>query len=242
VTIGGTQTANAFTLEGHVPAGATEKYWLPVTGVPKYVGAVLARMLADRDVQVDGGATIAPAPLDTVVLWQHRSAPLRAIETHMLYHSDNHYAEQLLRTVGGEQFGKADDAHGIAAERRFLSARGIPIEGLQLNDASGLAVGNLVSAMTLARLLSDAELRGGDASLYMMLPQGGRQGTLKHYDFTTALGRVRAKSGHVSGVSALAGYANTYKHGRVTFAFLIDGSAGDPDAAIVRAVNRLATF
>ncbi|MBV8117003.1 MAG: D-alanyl-D-alanine carboxypeptidase, partial [Candidatus Eremiobacteraeota bacterium] len=62
------------------------------------------------------------------------------------------------------------------------------------------------------------------------------------YDFTTALGRVRAKSGHLSDVSALAGYANALRHGRLVFAFVINGSPGDPDAAIVRAVNRLATF
>ncbi|MBV9233477.1 MAG: D-alanyl-D-alanine carboxypeptidase, partial [Candidatus Eremiobacteraeota bacterium] len=62
------------------------------------------------------------------------------------------------------------------------------------------------------------------------------------YDFTTALGRVRAKSGHLSGVASLAGYVTTLHHGRVAFAFMIEGSRGDPDAAIVRAVDRLATY
>ncbi|HYL27611.1 MAG TPA: D-alanyl-D-alanine carboxypeptidase, partial [Candidatus Nitrosotalea sp.] len=85
--------------------------------------------------------------------------------------------------------------------------------------------------------LSDRE-----AALYMLLPRGGRDGTLQDYDFTTALGRVRAKSGHLSDVSALAGYVTTQRHGRVAFAFLVNGSPGDPDAAIVRAVNRLAAY
>jgi hypothetical protein len=31
-------------------------------------------------------------------------------------------------------------------------------------------------------------------------------------------------------------------HGRVAFAFAINGAPGDPDAAIVRAVDRLATY
>jgi D-alanyl-D-alanine carboxypeptidase/D-alanyl-D-alanine-endopeptidase (penicillin-binding protein 4) len=160
----------------------------------------------------------------------------------MLVHSDNHYAEQLLRTVGGEGVGGPDDAGGIATEKHFLSERGIPVPGLVLLDGSGLAAENRVAAETLAAILVDAQLRGGDASLYMLLPQGGRQGTLRHYDFTTALGRVRAKSGHIGGVSCLAGYVNTFHHGRVIFAFLINGSPGDPDASIVRAVNRLASF
>jgi D-alanyl-D-alanine carboxypeptidase/D-alanyl-D-alanine-endopeptidase (penicillin-binding protein 4) len=108
---------------------------------------------------------------------------------------------------------------------------------LRLFDGSGLSDQNRVAAMTLARLLSDEE-----PSLYRLLPLGGREGTLEDYDFTSALGRVRAKSGHLSNVSALAGYVTTYHHGRVAFAFLIDGSPADPDAAIVRAVDRLATF
>ena len=159
----------------------------------------------------------------------------------MLFHSDNHYAEQLLRTVGGEADGLPADAGGIAAVRSFLTANGIAIPGLHQLDGSGLAAGNRVAAITLAGVLSAAERAPGGESLYLLLP-GGRQGTLKYYGFTTALGRVRAKSGHIGGVSALAGYVNTMHHGRVAFAFAINGAPGDPDAAIVRAVDRLATF
>jgi D-alanyl-D-alanine carboxypeptidase/D-alanyl-D-alanine-endopeptidase (penicillin-binding protein 4) len=185
---------------------------------------------------------VEQAPLDTIVLWDHRSAPLRALEGHMLFVSDNHYAEQLLRSVGRERTGIATDQSGIATELRFLSERGIPTPGLKLSDGSGLAPDNRVAAITLARVLSDNELRGGDRSLYLLLPLGGRQGTLREYDFTTALGRVRAKSGHITGVASLAGYVNTLHHGRVVFAFSVNGSPGDPDASIVRAVNRIVDF
>lgn len=156
---------------------------------------------------------------------------------HMLFVSDNHYAEQLLRTVGEEAAGMPDDTGGIDAEQRFLDRLGVPTPGLRLFDGSGLSADNRVAAITLARLLYDKE-----PSLYLLLPLGGRQGTLEDYDFTTALGRVRAKSGHLSNVSALAGYANTIHHGRVAFAFAIDGSPADPDAAIVSAVDRLVEF
>jgi serine-type D-Ala-D-Ala carboxypeptidase/endopeptidase (penicillin-binding protein 4) len=240
VTIAPQSTPNAFALGGSVPSDAREKYWLPVRGVATYAGAVLDRMLRERDIQAAGGPIVAPAPLDSIVLWDHASTALRALEAHMLYVSDNHYAEQLLRTVGGERTGTSSDATGIATELRFLSERGIPTPGLRLLDGSGLADGNRVAAITLARILSDSELRGGEASLYLLLPLGGRQGTIREYDFTNALGRVRAKSGHITGVASLAGFVNTFHHGRLEFAFSVDGSPGDPDAAIVRAVDRLA--
>jgi D-alanyl-D-alanine carboxypeptidase/D-alanyl-D-alanine-endopeptidase (penicillin-binding protein 4) len=232
----------SYTVDGSIGAGAVGQYWVALRSVPQYVAGMLDRMLRGRGVGIAAPPAAARAPLDSIVLWDHRSAPLRALEAHMLFVSDNHYAEQLLRTVGGEETGRADDAAGIATERRFLSERGVPTPGLHLVDGSGLSPDDRVAAITLARILSDAELRGGNESLYLLLPQGGRQGTLAYYDFTTALGRVRAKSGHITGVSSLAGYVNTMHHGRVVFAFSINGSPGDPDSAIVRAVDRLVTF
>lgn len=235
-------TPNTFTIDGSIAAGDLQRYWMPVKGVARYVGAVLEQLLSDRGIATGAPAAVEQAPLDSIVLWDHRSAPLRFLEAHMLYVSDNHYAEQLLRVLGRERTGVATDQSGIAAELRFLSERGIPTPELRLHDGSGLAPDNRIAAITLARLLSDAETRGGDRSLYLLLPLGGRQGTLKEYDFTTALGRVRAKSGHIGGVASLAGYVNTLHHGRVAFAFSINGSPGDPDSAIVRAVNRIAAF
>jgi serine-type D-Ala-D-Ala carboxypeptidase/endopeptidase (penicillin-binding protein 4) len=217
--------------------GVEQRVWTPMQNVAAYVGAQTKALLAARGVASALPPGVGPSPLDTVVLWDHRSAPLQALESHMLFVSDNHYAEQLLRTVGGEAGGEPDDAGGIDAERRFLDRLGIPAPGLRLFDGSGLSPDDRIAAVTIARLLSDNE-----PSLYLLLPLGGREGTLEDYDFTTALGRVRAKSGHLSDVSALAGYANTLHHGRVAFAFLIDGSPGDPDAAIVRAVDRLVEF
>jgi D-alanyl-D-alanine carboxypeptidase/D-alanyl-D-alanine-endopeptidase (penicillin-binding protein 4) len=219
--------------------GVQEHFWTAVHGVNRWAASVVDGLLKARGIAVSGKPVVAAAPLDTVVLWDHRSDPLRVLETHMLFYSDNHYAEQLLRSLG-EDRGTGSDASGLQAETTFLNERGIPRPGLHLIDGSGLSNDNRIAAITLARLLADAQSRGGNASMYMLLPAGGRQGTLRGYDFTTALGRVRAKSGHIGGVASLAGYVNTQHHGRIAFAFLINGSPGDPDAAIVRAVDRLA--
>jgi D-alanyl-D-alanine carboxypeptidase/D-alanyl-D-alanine-endopeptidase (penicillin-binding protein 4) len=217
--------------------GVQQNVWTPMQDVARYVAGRVNGMLVARGILPAEAPAIGPAPLESVVLWDHRSLPLQTLESHMLFVSDNHYAEQLLRTVGEEAVGLPGDAGGIDAERQFLQRNGIPSPGLKLFDGSGLSADNRVAAITLARLLADEE-----PSLYLLLPLGGRQGTLEDYDFTTALGRVRAKSGHLSNVSALAGYVTTMHHGRVAFAFLIDGSPGNPDAAIVRAVDRLAAF
>ena len=226
---------NDFALSGSIPADAEEKFNLPVHDMPVYAGRVLQRMLRDVGVAIEQRPTTGEAPLASVALWDHRSAPLRALIAHMLYVSDNHYAEQFMRTLGIAAGGRGDDADGLAAERAFLRAQGIPTDGLHVVDGSGLAESDRVAAITLARILSRS-------NLYPLLPEGGRDGTLAHYDFTTALGRVRAKTGHLSDADSLAGYVTTMHHGRLAFAFMINDSPGDPDGSYVEAVDRLATF
>ena len=242
VVIAPMEDDNTFRYSGYVPAYTEEKFWLPVHDIPQYVGSVVDRMLRDAGITTSSRAVVEGAPIDTIVLWDHRSAPLVNLERHMLYESDNHYAEQLLRTVGGDAGAHADDADGVIAETQFMRSRNIPTPGMRLVDGSGLAEANRIAAITLARILSDAELRDSGLELEPLLPQGGKDGTLKHYDFTTALGRVRAKTGHLSDAASLAGYVDTRHHGRLAFAFMINGSPGDPDGAYVSAVDRLAEF
>jgi D-alanyl-D-alanine carboxypeptidase/D-alanyl-D-alanine-endopeptidase (penicillin-binding protein 4) len=242
VVIAGLEDPNTFHLDGYIPANTEEKYWLPIHDIPRYAGSVLQAMLRRQGITTSRPPSSGDAPLTSILLWDHRSAPLNALERHMLYVSDNHYAEQLLRTIGADAQTRGTDLDGIEAETQFLRSRGIPTAGMHLVDGSGLAEANRVTAMTLARILSDAELHEGAEHLYALLPAGGEDGTLKHYGFTAALGRIRAKTGHLSDAASLAGYVDTEHHGRVAFAFMINGSPGDPDGAYVSAVDRLAQF
>lgn len=242
VIIAAIEQPNVFRLSGAIPPGVEEKFWVPVHNIPVYAGSVLEKMLHDAGIDVAHHVTVGAAPLDTVTLWMHRSEPLPHLMRHMLYVSDNHYAEQLLRVVGGTEQGTADDDTGIASELAYLRSRSIPTEGIHVVDGSGLAEVNRVSAITLARILSDAESHDGGRELYALLPAGGRDGTLKYYHFTAAAGRIRAKTGHLSDADSLAGYIDTNHHGRLAFAFMINNSPGDPDAAYVRALDMLARF
>ncbi len=234
------QDGNAFHVDGYIPAGIEEKFWLPVHDIPHYAGTVLQTMLEEEGIRTSAALSVGGVPIDSIALWEHRSAALPALVTHMLYVSDNHYAEQLLRTLGGDAIGEADDRNGIEAELQFLRSRSIPVPGIHLYDGSGLAEANRISALTLARILSDAELRDGGAELYPLLPAGGRDGTLKYYHFTSA--RVRAKTGHLSDADSLAGYVDTKRHGRLAFAFMINDSPGDPDDAYVHALDSLSQY
>ncbi len=240
VVIAATGTPNRFRLAGNIPPGIQEKFWVPVHGIPQYAGGVVNEFLQKYGVSVAHTPQTGTAPVETQILWEHRSKALPELIKHMLTVSDNHFAEQLMRTVGSTSGDTADDRNGVAAERHVLQAQGIPTPGLRLFDGSGLAHADRIAATTLARILAYFDGDPNGNTIYPLLPRGGRDGTLKMYHFTSAAGRVRAKSGHLDDAASLAGYVDTRKHGRVVFVFMINGSPGNPDAAIVSAVDRIA--
>ncbi len=240
VIVAATQTPNEFRLDGNIPPGTEEKFWVPIHGIPQYVGSVANALLQRSGVAVTQTPGTGTMPLDAQILWQHRSKPLPELLKHMLVFSDNHFAEQMMRTLGAASGDAGTDGDGLSAEKHVLAAQSIPTPGLRLLDGSGLAHADRIAAVTLGRVLSrfDADPHGN--ALYPLLPRGGMDGTLKMYHFQAANGHVRAKSGHLEDAASLAGYVDTRRHGRVVFAFMINGSPGDPDAAIVAAVDSLA--
>ena len=239
VTVDATGTPGIFQIGGTVRQGKLHIYYLPVHNIPHYAGIVLSQFLREAGITVAAPPRAGKAPRDAYTLWDHPSPALTQLVHHMMIFSDNHFAEQFLRVLGATS-GRADDPHGIAAERAILKAEQVPAPGLHLVDGSGLADANRVAAITLVRLLAHADADPRGNALYPVLARGGLDGTLKRYHFAQASGRVRAKSGHLAAVSALAGYVNTRHHGRVAFAFMFNGVRDAADGPIVAAVDSIA--
>ncbi|MBV9148477.1 MAG: D-alanyl-D-alanine carboxypeptidase/D-alanyl-D-alanine-endopeptidase, partial [Candidatus Eremiobacteraeota bacterium] len=235
---------NHFSIGGQIAADDRKAIlYVPIHGIPLYVADVLTRMLQQREILVAKPPGVGVTPRGMQVLWRHRSMPLDKVVAKMLFESNNHLAEQLLRTIGRVVNGVGTDRAGVVAERNFLRRRGIPRAGLNLVDGSGLSASNRSSAMTLAALLDD-DRRSRGGRIYDALPRVGVEGTVKYYRLGAARGRVRAKSGHLAGVESLAGYIATLHSGSFAFAFLFENGE-DPDAVdarITRAVERLAEF
>lgn len=220
---------NAFELGGTIAAGEEQKYWKPVLGMPAYVAGAIAALAAQRGIEIAGGRRVASAPLAGQTLWLHRSQPLAAILTEMLVDSNNHSAEQLLRILGERFSNVGTDAAGLAAERVELQRLGVPPGEVKAYDGSGLAPADKVAPFALARLIA-AESRGPNASVFVRaLPRVGEEGTVIYHQLSDARGRVRAKSGHLAEVNALAGIVSTRRHGRVTFAFVVNDPAAQAD-------------
>jgi D-alanyl-D-alanine carboxypeptidase/D-alanyl-D-alanine-endopeptidase (penicillin-binding protein 4) len=227
---------NVFDFDGRVAVGAEQSFWRPVAHQPRYVARVFAAMLAERGIDVRDGIREGTAPLGGVSLWLHRSAPLRDIERDMLFTSNNHDAETLLRAVGAEHTVGTERTGGLV-EQTLLRALDVPTAGLRIVDGSGLAPSDRVAPLSLATLLARAAGLPIGPALIADLPRVGIEGTVRYRSLTDAYGKVRAKSGHIGGVNALAGYVQTRTHGRVAFAFIVNDVRAD-DGRVDRGIDQ----
>ncbi|HVM55087.1 MAG TPA: D-alanyl-D-alanine carboxypeptidase [Acidimicrobiales bacterium] len=177
------------------------------------VSCLLVTDGADVVFERNADVAVVPASVMKVVV---ASAALRAIEgaaveeqvRAMLRESDNDAA----RAVGAEV--------GLGRVAAVLADAGHPVTGLVVRDATGHDRGNRVTCRLVAALLA-----GGDTVIAASLPVAGESGTLAHrLQGTDAAGRVRAKTGSISGVTALAGHADT-PAGLLTFAHVLNGVA-----------------
>jgi len=139
-----------------------------------------------------------------------KSPNLASIINFTLLYSDNLLAQRLamLATVRFGYPGTKDGLNQMVNEK--LTALNINIDGLHLEDGSGISGGNRVSALTISQLLLKVRTEPKLKIIYDSLPVGGVSGTLiGRYRGTApqAVGLVRAKTGSTRHTVSLAGYA-----------------------------------
>lgn len=151
------------------------------------------------------------------------SPPLPAILRAMNLDSDNFIAETLAKDVGAYGSGRGTTRAGTERTTALLTARGILNGADRLVDGSGLSRANLLSAASLGRLIAaaDADPEWG-APLIASLAQGGEGTLVRRFRTGPATKRVRAKTGYLDGVSAMAGRVVSRRGQRYAFALLMN--------------------
>jgi D-alanyl-D-alanine carboxypeptidase/D-alanyl-D-alanine-endopeptidase (penicillin-binding protein 4) len=147
----------------------------------------------------------------------------------ILRYSDNSLADSLLSGLGGPQVAS-----------RSLSQLGLAEANYHQADGSGLSRRNAVTASSLVSLLAAMPDSNHWALFYSSLPVAGQSGTLSaRLAGTAAQGQIRAKTGTLTGVRALSGYAETADFGRVAFSILANNPNG-AGSRLVAAIDKIA--
>tara|TARA_Y100000588_G_scaffold391581_3_gene500641 strand:+ start:12799 stop:14349 length:1551 start_codon:yes stop_codon:yes gene_type:complete len=138
--------------------------------------------------------------------------------------SQNLHAEMLLREVGLRQRGVGSYQAGLATLREFLSKKvGLRKGEFTLLDASGLSRGNLVSPAATVKLLVHMWKSPGKEVFLSSLPISGEDGTLDwRFSRTSARGKIRAKTGTLAHVTAIAGYVSTADQYNLAFSIMVN--------------------
>ncbi len=176
----------------------------------------------------------------------HRSVsrPLGRIVTTMNKVSQNHIAEQLLKTLGAEAIGPPGSwPKGVRAVEAFLEREvGIPRGAYVMKNGSGLNDTNRFSPKQMTAVLAHSANHFQIAPEFMAsLAVAGRDGTTRwRLDDPETAGRVRAKTGTLENVSALSGYARTRSGETVAFSILVNDHPGSY-STIIEGVDTIAT-
>jgi len=197
-----------------------------------------------------GAATVdrGSAPAGARQLGSVASAPVSALVEQMLTDSDNVIAEVLARQVAVATGQPATFVGGAAAIRSTLAPLGIAV-GTGMKDGSGLSALDRVPATALAQTLLAAVGDGHPQlrSILSGLSVAGWDGTLVEENRFTgaasaAVGVVRAKTGSLTGVSALAGVLVDADGRQLVYVFVADAltSQSLDDVPARDAIDRLA--
>lgn len=215
-------------LRGWVPAGREP---VPLVLAPAHPTfhflEGLRAFLAEAGIGVDGRFR-RPAEGETPAAetWSRDlpSEPLEAAVEELLKWSDNQVAESILRTLGRELRGAGTTQGGAEVARETLAEWGIEPGAVVLADGSGLSRYTQATPAALARLLRRAWQLPGFEALRGALPVAARDGTLsRRLEATAAEGNIRAKTGSLSGVGALAGYVTDADGETLVFSLLLNG-------------------
>lgn len=174
----------------------------PAPDPAAYAAEVLARLLRDRGVLVLG-ARSGGTPAEAVPVAEVESLPVREIVEQLLTESDNNTAELLVKELGRRRFGTGTSEAGTRAVAQILADAGFDVAGIEVADGSGLATEDVVTCSLVSDVLAHAPT--ADA-VEQALPVGGESGTLvARFTAPDIVGRVRAKTGTLNTVTALAG-------------------------------------
>ncbi|MET9273697.1 D-alanyl-D-alanine carboxypeptidase/D-alanyl-D-alanine-endopeptidase [Kribbella sp. NPDC003557] len=231
--------------EGRLSPGMAKRSTLPAQAA----ATSFQKLLLQYGIKV-AATKAAKAPAAATPLAQVKSPTLGQIVEYVNLHSDNDGAEVLLRQVGIATGNGGSYAGGVTGLRATLTKLGLDVSKARIYDGSGLTRANKVPLDLLAGAVRVAVSKDHPELRHLLtgLPVAGFNGSLRER-FTTAgtgtgTGMVRAKTGTLTGVHSLAGYARDRTGTLLVFAIASDSvpvpKTLDARAALDRATAALA--
>ena len=208
-------SANTLMLSGTV-ARPTVIY-VPTVNLKGYFNIQLTRGLEEKGIYLKH--SIVPAKLKkTEALSNRITHPIDIAIVDVLKNSNNLVSETLFKLAGAKysNLETGTDSAGIKMFNDYCVKNQLDNSRIRIADASGVSKNNLISADFISEFL----LVNEDNKVMKNLPKPG-EGTLTHR-MLPIKENLRAKTGSLSDVSAIAGYLTTKKGNKITFCIMIN--------------------
>lgn len=164
----------------------------------------------------------------------HDSAPLAQNLGPLNKESINLHAEVALLEVARVRTGVGSRENAIDEMKTFLEEIGVEDRQYKFVDGSGLSRYTLLTPVTITKLLTYMYKSDNRDAWMSTLPIGGEDGTLaKRFSGSRVASQVKAKTGSMTHVNALSGYA-----GRYAFSILVNNS-NHQSSAVRRVIDQL---
>jgi D-alanyl-D-alanine carboxypeptidase/D-alanyl-D-alanine-endopeptidase (penicillin-binding protein 4) len=221
---------------GEIPldAGETQDS-VSIDNPPQLIGELFRRELEARGVTVRGRVEVhhltrieaattpdpLPKPPARVMLAEHVSPPLAEDIKTINKFSQNLHVEMLLRTLGREVKNDGSLKAGLDVLKEFAARVGIDPAEANFADGSGLSRHALVAPRAVIKLLKYMAASPRLEAYLDSLPVAGVDGTLAdRFKGLSGRGHIRAKTGTMEHVNALAGYMELPSGERLAFALI----------------------
>lgn len=219
-------------VSGKIPAENKELViYKNITKPDIWSGYNLKSFLSQRGVEVTGAVEAGVVPTSARMLAEAEGKEIQEIITDMNKFSNNYVAEMLTKAVGAIYELPGSIPKGMIYLNSYMKSLGIEEAQYQLKNPSGLTRENKITGNAMWKLLFEMQKQFRVQSEFLSsLPIAGIDGTLKNrMKGTPAEGMVRAKTGSLTGVVSMAGYAGRKDGSAIPFVFIYNGSADESE-------------
>ena len=172
------------------------------------------------------------------------SPTLREIASICNHVSHNLYADALVKTVGLQYKPRRNEmissfGRGVQVVKEYWEKKGLDVFPLRMNDGSGLAPADKVSAGFMGELLVYMATESAVSDAFIAsLPQAGIEGSVRNFLKGSKLqGKAHLKSGGITGVRSYAGYIT--KDGKTYAVAVFSNNYSCPMSRMTRALEKL---
>ncbi len=217
------------TVTGTIPENTGEvKEWVSVQDPTEYALNLFEKSMRKQGIKIVGERKKGETPIDANLIETHRSMPLSQLLIPFMKLSNNSHAEVLIKEMGKEAGGKGSWEDGLKVSGNVMNRLGLDMQTIEMRDGSGISQVNMIPANEITKLLYAIQEKTWFPSYLNALPVAGIEsrmvgGTLrKRMQGTFAAGNVRAKTGTITGTSALAGYVTTKRGEKLIFSIILN--------------------